>query len=67
MNHWEHYFENMLFTGDDPVNRFYLTNKEAAIIETCVDYIIHKLFRGREDFVKAIDYYDGMSTNWGWE
>ena len=67
MNHWECYFENMLFVGEDPKNRFYLTDKEAAIIETCVDYIIHKLFDDREDFVKAIDYYDAMSTNWGWE
>lgn len=59
MNYTEHYFENLLFIGEDPVNKQYLTNEEVEIIEDCVDYILHKLFRGRNDFVATIDYYNG--------
>lgn len=59
MSYIEHYFENLLFNGEDPVNRYYLTDEEAETAEICADYILHKLFYGREDFIATIDYYEG--------
>lgn len=43
MNYIEHYFENLLFNGEDPINRYYLTDEEAEIVEICVSYI-YELF-----------------------
>ncbi len=50
MSNVEHYFENMLFEGHDEVNKKTMTPKEIDAVDTCVDYILHTIFSGRDDF-----------------
>ena len=52
MTSLEHYFENTLLHGrneNDP-NIEDLSFDEILAVDTCVDYVIHTLFNGREDF-----------------
>ena len=39
----EHYFENLLFDGKDPINRYYLTDEQAEAVEICAGYV-YELF-----------------------
>lgn len=43
MDYIEHYFENLLFNGKDPINRYYLTDEEAKAVEICARYV-YELF-----------------------
>lgn len=55
MSNLEHYFENLLFNGQDRgdnCNKNALSAEEQAAVETCADYVIYTLFMGREDFLK---------------
>jgi hypothetical protein len=58
MDYIEHYFENLLFNKEDTINAQYLFDAEVHVIKVCADYILHKLFYSREDFIATIDYYE---------
>jgi hypothetical protein len=50
MSNIEHYFENLLFHGEDNVNKYYLSEEERKAVEICVNYVIYSLFDNREMF-----------------
>ena len=67
MSNLEHYFENLLFEGQDckgNPNKNSLTHFEQKAVEICADYVIYTLFGNRENFLKwnrrseAEDPYD---------
>ncbi len=47
----EHYFENLLFHGEDKCNKDFISKEKREAIETCVNYVIYTLFVDREDFL----------------
>ena len=57
-----HYFENLLFNGEDingNPNKNYLTKDQQEAVEECADYVINTLFDGREDFIKFTEFIRG--------
>lgn len=50
MSDIEHYFKNLLFHGEDNVNKYYLSEEQRKAIEICVNYVIYSLFDNREEF-----------------
>ena len=53
----EHYFENLLFHGEDckdNCNKNSLTPEVQRAIEICADYVLYTLFVNREDFLKFV-------------
>ena len=50
MSNIEHYFENLLFHGEDNVNKYFLSEEERKAVEICVNYVIYSLFDSREEF-----------------
>lgn len=54
----EHYFENLLFYGNDvrgDVNKENLTKDERRATEICADYVIYSLFGNREIFSEWVE------------
>ena len=54
----EHYFENLLFNGQDTngnPNKNALSPEVQEAIEICAQYITYTTFYGREDFLKYIE------------
>ena len=57
MSNLEHYFENLLFEGEDckgEPNKKSLTKSEQEAVEICADYVLYDLFCGREDFLRFV-------------
>ena len=57
MSNLEHYFENLLFHGQDvngDWNKKSLSEQEQEAVETCADYVLYTVFLNREDFLKFI-------------
>jgi hypothetical protein len=57
MSNIEHYFENMLFYGEDTTgnpNKNALTKEEQNAVEECASYVLYTLFCGRADFVDFV-------------
>lgn len=55
MSSLEHYFENLLFLGQDckdEVNKKSLSEDQQRAVEICATYIIYTLFGSREDFIR---------------
>lgn len=46
----EHYFENLLFHGEDNVNKYYLSEEQRKAVEICAQYVIYSLFDNRQEF-----------------
>lgn len=54
MSNLEHYFENLLFEGQDcggNCNRNALTPEQREAVEICADYVICTLFWNRDLFL----------------
>lgn len=54
MSNLEHYFENLLFYGEDTngnPNKNALTKEEQNAVEECASYVLYTLFYGRADFI----------------
>ena len=52
MGNAEHYFENLLFHGQDvtgDINKKYLSKEVQETVEICAQYVVYTLFCGRED------------------
>ena len=59
MSNLEHYFENLLFNGEDcrgDVNKNTLTKEEQEAVEICAQYVIWSIFDGREEFKNFIKH-----------
>lgn len=57
MSNLEHYFENLLFSGEDCTgepNKNVLSKEQQEAVETCVNYILFTIFCGREDFINYV-------------
>lgn len=57
MSNLEHYFENLLFHGQDvngDWNKNTLTKDEQEAVEICADYVLYTIFLNRDDFLKFI-------------
>lgn len=57
MSNLEHYFENLLFNGEDcreDVNKNTLTKEKQEAVEICAQYVIWSIFDGREEFKNFI-------------
>ena len=57
MSNLEHYFENLLFDGEDcygDVNKNSLTKEEQEAVEICAQYVIWSIFDGRKEFKSFI-------------
>lgn len=50
----EHYFENLLFHGEDSINKEQLTEKEIEAIELCAQYVLCTIFYNRENFLEYV-------------
>lgn len=51
MTRLEHYFENLIYHGEDiegDLNKNSLTEEEQNVVETCYYYVLHNLFGGRD-------------------
>lgn len=58
MSNLEHYFENLLFDGQDVpdnCNKNSLSEEQQSAVKECADYVIYSLFCGREDFLKWVN------------
>ena len=56
----EHYFENLLFEGEDikgEPNKNALSKEEQNAVEICADYVLYSLFFNRENFLEYMDNY----------
>ena len=54
MSNLEHYFENLLFHGEDckgEPNKRALTKQEQRAVEICADYILYTTFANRDQFL----------------
>lgn len=54
MSNLEHYFENLLFYGEDcggEPNKKSLTEEQRKAVEECAGYVIYSLFGNRELFL----------------
>lgn len=61
MSNLEHYFENLLFNGQDlkgDWNKNALTEAEQKAVEICADYVLYSLFLNRDDFLKFVNGKD---------
>ena len=61
MSNLEHYFENLLFDGEDvygDANKNTLTKEEQKAVEICAQYVLYSLFNGPED-LKSFKETDG--------
>ena len=72
MSNLEHYFENLLFDGEDcrgDVNKNSLTKEEQEAVEICAQYVIWSIFNGRDDFKGFIRQEFGpvKHGHWIWE
>ena len=59
MTYLEHYFENLLFEGEDikgEPNKNALSKEEQNAVEICADYVLYSLFFNRENFLEHMDY-----------
>lgn len=57
MSNLEHYFENLLFYGQDikgDWNKNTLTDAEQEAVRICADYVLYDIFLNRDDFLKFI-------------
>jgi hypothetical protein len=57
MSNLEHYFENLLFHGEDckgEPNKRALSSQEQRAVEICADYIIYTTFGNRDEFLKYV-------------
>ena len=53
----EHYFENLLFYGEDcknNCNKNALSPEVQQAIETCADYVLYTIFMARENFLAYV-------------
>lgn len=58
MSNLEHYFENLLFLGEDikgDLNKNQLTTQQQEAVEICADYVMYTLFGGRLEFDEFIN------------
>jgi len=58
MSNEEHYFENLLFHGEDcksNCNKNSLTPEAQRAIKICADYVIYTIFGNRENFLKFLE------------
>lgn len=56
----EHYFENLLFEGEDikgEPNKNALSKEEQNAVEICADYVLYSLFFNRESFLEHMNNY----------
>ena len=65
MSNLEHYFENLLFEGQDvngDWNKNALTEAEQNAVWICANYVLYDIFRNRDDFLKFIhgDYKETL-------
>ena len=61
MSNLEHYFENLLFHGEDVrgnVNKLALTPDEQQAVEVCAAYVTYTVFNGPEQLRKFLECYD---------
>lgn len=61
MSNLEHYFENLLFYGEDikgNVNKNTLSKTEQKAVEICADYVIYGLFGNRDLFLDWVRNYE---------
>ena len=58
MTYVEHYFENLIFDGEDcrgEPNKNALSKEVQAAVEQCAWHLLYSLFCGREEFLKAVE------------
>ena len=58
MSNLEHYFENLLFQGQDvngDWNKNTLSEAEQEAVRICADYVLYTLFLNRDDFLKFVN------------
>lgn len=58
MNCVEHYFENLLFDGEDikgNPNKNALTKDQQEAVEDCMNYVLYTIFNDRTDFKDFIE------------
>ena len=58
MSNTEHYFENLLFYGEDVKgdwNKNALSEDAQEAVEECADYVLYTLFLNRDEFLKFVD------------
>ena len=58
MSNLEHYFENLLFHGEDVKgdwNKNSLTKEEQNAVEECANYVLYTLFCGRDELKKFLE------------
>ncbi len=59
MSNLEHYFENLLFYGEDvkdECNKKSLTEQERAVVEQCANYVVYALFSNRDEFIRWFEH-----------
>lgn len=57
MSNLEHYFENLLFYGEDcngEPNKRALSRQEQEAVEICAQYVIYTTFGNRDAFLKYV-------------
>lgn len=76
MSNLEHYFENLLYHGEDVyggINKQSLTSDVQDAVEVCAQYVIYSLFGNRKAFEKfikdapAADVVEVKHGNWIWQ
>ena len=59
MTNVEHYFENLIFEGEDCGGHNWNKNELSAevqqAVDECVQHLLYSLFCGREEFLKACE------------
>ncbi len=58
MSNLEHYFENLLFHGQDvngDWNKNTLSEAEQEAVRICADYVLYTIFLNRDDFLKYVN------------
>lgn len=58
MSNLEHYFENLLYNGQDvkgDFNKNTLTEAEQAAVWICVNYVLYDIFLNRDDFLQFVN------------
>ena len=58
----EHYFENLIFEGEDCRGRNWnkneLSTEAQQVVEECVQHLLYSIFCGREDFLLMYEKYE---------
>ena len=57
MSTLEHYFENLLFRGEDikdECNKNDLTKEQQEAVEECANYVIYTIFGDRDNFKRYL-------------